>query len=591
MTRVPLRPLARVLDARAQGRNPLYIERENLRLRHEQMRDVARRRAEWRLLFLAALFFMGYALIAARMGLLAMTPPEEPARYQPEEIAAYRADIVDRNGRLMATNLITNALYAEMRHMVDGSRAARELARIFPEIDEPRLAARLTDPNRRFVWLRARLSPEQQQAVHDIGEPGLLFGRREMRLYPNGRLAAHVLGGAGYGQQGVTAAEIIGTAGLEHRLDERLRDAAQADTPVQLSLDLSVQAVAGEVLEGGIRMLNARAGSAIIMDAYTGEVISMVSLPDFDPNNRPPPPTEGDPTDSPIFNHALQGVYELGSIMKAFPVAQALELGLVRPETMVDTRGPMRVSRFTINDFRNYGPELSVTDVFVRSSNIGTARLAQMIGPERQREFLDRFGFLDIASIELTENTRARPMFPERWREISSMTIAYGHGLSTSPVHVAAAYAALVNGGRKVTPTLLRSPDAMPGERLISERTSTVMRQMMRETVTRGTASMAEVEGFAVGGKTGTADKPNPRGGYHRDRVIASFAGAFPIHEPRYVIVVTLDEPSETSGSEVRRTAGWTVVPVTAEIVRRTAPLLGLRPSSPAEIERGLAMR
>ncbi len=591
MTRVPLRPLARVLDARAQGRNPLYIERENLRLRHEQMRDVARRRAEWRLLFLAALFFMGYALIAARMGLLAMTPPEEPARYQPEEIAAYRADIVDRNGRLMATNLITNALYAEMRHMVDGNRAARELARIFPDMDEPRLAARLTDPNRRFVWLRARLSPEQQQAVHDIGEPGLLFGRREMRLYPNGRLAAHVLGGAGYGQQGVTAAEIIGTAGLEHRLDERLRDAAQADTPVQLSLDLSVQAVAGEVLEGGIRMLNARAGSAIIMDAYTGEVISMVSLPDFDPNNRPPPPTEGDPTDSPIFNHALQGVYELGSIMKAFPVAQALELGLVRPETMVDTRGPMRVSRFTINDFRNYGPELSVTDVFVRSSNIGTARLAQMIGPERQREFLDRFGFLDIASIELTENTRARPMFPERWREISSMTIAYGHGLSTSPVHVAAAYAALVNGGRKVTPTLLRSPDAMPGERLISERTSTVMRQMMRETVTRGTASMAEVEGFAVGGKTGTADKPNPRGGYYRDRVIASFAGAFPIHEPRYVIVVTLDEPSETSGSEVRRTAGWTVVPVTAEIVRRTAPLLGLRPSSLAEIERGLALR
>jgi cell division protein FtsI (penicillin-binding protein 3) len=258
---------------------------------------------------------------------------------------------------------------------------------------------------------------------------------------------------------------------------------------------------------------------------------------------------------------------------------------------MIDTRGPMRVSRFTINDFRPMGPQLSVTDVFVRSSNIGTARLAQMIGPERQREFLERFGFLDLATVELTETARARPMFPDRWRELSSMTIAYGHGLSTSPVHLAAAYAALVNGGRQVTPTLLRRPDAMPGARLISERTSAIMRRMMRETVTRGTASMAEVEGFAVGGKTGTADKPNPRGGYYKDRVIASFAGAFPIHEPRYVMVVTLAEPSETSSNEVRRTAGWTVVPVTAEIVRRTAPLLGLRPSSPAEIERALALR
>nr|WP_245243180.1 penicillin-binding protein 2 [Pararhodobacter sp. SW119] len=586
-----MRPLARVLDARAQGRNPLYIERENLRLRHEQMRDVARRRAEWRLLFLAALFFMGYALIAARMGLLAMTPPEEPARYQPEQIAAHRSDIVDRNGRLMATNLVTNALYAEMRHMVDGERAARQLAQIFPDLNAEQLTTRLTDPNRRFVWLRARLSPEQQQAVHDIGEPGLLFGRREMRLYPNGRLAAHVLGGASYGQQGVTAAEIIGVAGIEHRMEERLRDPSRADAPLQLSLDISVQAVAAEVLEGGIRMLNARAGSALIMDASSGEIVTMVSLPDFDPNNRPPPPTEGNPTDSPIFNHALQGVYELGSVMKAFPVAQALELGLVRTDTMVDTRGPMRVSRFTINDFRSLGPQASVADVFVRSSNIGTARLAQMIGPERQREFLDRFGFLDIAQIELAESARARPMFPERWRELSSMTIAYGHGLSTSPVHVAAAYAALVNGGRKVTPTLLRRPDAVPGERLLSERTSAIMRQLMRETVTRGTASMAEVEGYAVGGKTGTADKPNPQGGYHRDRVIATFAGAFPIHEPRYVIIVTLDEPSEASGAEVRRTAGWTVVPVTAEIVRRTAPLLGLRPQSTAEIERALALR
>ncbi|MFN3954744.1 MAG: peptidoglycan D,D-transpeptidase FtsI family protein [Pararhodobacter sp.] len=591
MIRIPLRPLARVLEARAEGRNPAHIERENLRLRHEQMRDRSRRRAEWRLLFLAASFFMGFALITARMGLLAASPPIEAAAFQGEDIAAYRAEIHDRNGRILATNLVTNSLYAEIRYMVDGARAARELARVFPELDETRLAARLTDPSRRFVWIRARLSPEQVQAVHDIGEPGLLFGPREMRLYPNGRLAAHVLGGASFGQQGVSAAEIIGTAGIEHRLDARLRDPALAETPLMLSLDLGVQAVTAEVLDGGLSLLGARAGSAIIMDAHTGEIVSMVSLPDFDPNQRPAPPTEGDPTDSPLFNHAVQGVYELGSVMKAFAVAQALEERLVTTETMVDTRGPLRVAGFSINDFRNYGPQLSVSDVFVRSSNIGTARLAQMIGPERQREFLERFGFLRAAPIELAETTRALPQFPERWRELSAMTISYGHGLSTSPVQLAAGYAALVNGGTRIEPTLLRRPAAVPGERLISEGTSAIMRRLMREVVTRGTASMAEVEGFAVGGKTGTADKPNPRGGYYRDRVIATFAGAFPMNDPRYVIVVTLDEPSESSSGEARRTAGWTVVPVAAEIVRRVAPLMGLRPQGPAEIEAALRLR
>jgi len=595
MIRIPLRPLARVLEARAQGENPLHIERENLRLRHEQMRDQARRRAEWRLVFMAAFFFIGFALIGARMGLLAASPPHEAAAFQSEDIAAYRAEIHDRNGHILATNLVTNSLYAEMRYMVDGARAARELARIFPELDAERLAARLTDPNRRFVWVRARLSPEQVQAVHDIGEPGLLFGPREMRLYPNGRLAAHVLGGASFGQQGVSAAEIIGVAGVEHRLDDRLRDPVMADTPLRLSLDLTVQAVAAEVLQGGINMLSARAGSAIIMDAHSGEVVSMVSLPDFDPNNRPAPPTEGDPTDSPIFNHAVQGVYELGSVMKAFAVAQALELGVATTETMVDTRGPLRIGRHSINDFRNYGAQLSVTDVFVRSSNIGTARLAQMIGAERQREFLRGFGFLDPSIIELAETSRARPQFPDRWSEISSVTISYGHGLSTSPLQLAAGYAALVNGGTQVEPTLLRRTAHVPGPRLISERTSATMRALMRQVVTRGTASMAEVEGFALGGKTGTADKPDARGGYARNRVIATFAGAFPMNDPRYVIVVTLDEPNETSSGEARRTAGWTVVPVAAEIVRRAAPLLGLRPQSNADslaaIEAALRVR
>lgn len=589
--RVPLRPLASILRARAEGRNPDRIEAANLRARIEAMADQGWRKAEWRLILLAAAFFMGYALVGARMGLLAMTPTPEASVWLGEDIHAERAQILDRNGRVLATNLITNALYAEMRYMIDGVRAARELARIFPELDGERLAARLTDPDRRFVWIRARLSPEQAQAVHDIGEPGLLLGPRQMRVYPNGRFAAHMLGGTAFGQQGVTAAEIIGTAGMEHRLEQRLRDPDMADVPVQSSLDLTVQAVASGVLEDGMNLMNARAAAAVIMDVHTGEIVSMVSLPDFDPNHRPAPPVEGSPTDSPLFNHAVQGVYELGSVMKAFAVAQALDLGLVDPATMIDTRGPLRVGRFSITDFRNYGNQLSLTDVFVRSSNIGTARLAQMIGPERQREFLRSFGFLEPVPLELSETSRARPLYPERLSELSSMTISYGHGMSTSPVHLAAGYATLVNGGLRVTPTLLRRPEPPPGERLLSERTSAIMRSLMRQVVTRGTASFAEVDGYGVGGKTGTADKPNERGGYHTNRVIATFAGAFPMNDPRYVIVVSLDEPTETSGTEVRRTAGWTVVPVAAEIIRRTAPLLGLRPQTEGEIAAALGLR
>ena len=591
MSRVPLRPLARILPARYKGQDPGPIERENRRLRHEQDQHKARRQTEWRLLLMAALFFMGFALIGARMGLLAASPPIEARPWQGENIAADRAEIHDRAGRILATNLLTNALYAEMRHMVDGERAAHELARIFPEIDGEALARRLTDPNRSFIWIRSHLSPEQMQEVHDIGEPGLLFGPRQMRLYPNGRLAAHVLGGAGFGTQGVSAAEIIGTAGIEHRLDARLRDPARADEPLVLSLDLPVQAATEEVLANGMAMLNARAAAAVVMDVHSGEIVAMASLPDFDPNRRPAPPTSGNPTDSVLFNHAVQGVYELGSVLKAFPVAQALELGLVQPDSEIDTRGPLRAGGFSITDYRSRGPRQSLADVFIHSSNIGTARLAQMIGIEQQRDFLERFGLLQPSPVELSEAPRARPLFPARWRELESMTISYGHGLSTSPVMLAAAYSALVNGGTRVEPTLLHQPRVTPGERLISEQTSAQMRALMRAVVTRGTASMAEVDGVLPGGKTGSADKPNPEGGYYSGRLIATFAGAFPMNDPSHVIVVMLDEPEDRSGPEARRTAGWTAVPVAGEIMRRIAPLLGIRPQDMPEIEATLSLR
>jgi len=489
MIRTPLRPLARVLRARERGEDPNYIEQENLRLRRQELRDTGRVRAELRLLVLALMFLSGFVLLGARMGLLAATEPVEMRVGLVEGISDTRSDITDRNGRVLATNLATHALYAETRRMVDPVRAARELGRIFPELDADRLAARFTDPDRSFVWVRTRLSPEQKQAVHDIGEPGLLFGPRKMRVYPNGRVAAHILGGARFGEQGVRAAEILGVAGAELYFEERLRDPSRANQPLQLSIDLPLQATITEVLSGGMQVLSARGASAVLMDAHTGEVLSLVSLPDFDPNDRPAPLTEGEPADSPLFNRAVQGYYELGSVMKAFTVAQALEEGDVTPDTIIDTRGPLRWGRFRINDFRDYGSEMSVTKVMVHSSNIGTARMAQEIGAERQQDFLRRFGFLDRMAIELAEAQRARPLLPEPWSELSAMTISYGHGLTTSPLALAAGYAALVNGGRQVTPTLLRRDAPPDAPQVISARSSAQMREILHDVVYEGTAS------------------------------------------------------------------------------------------------------
>lgn len=592
MIRTPLRPLARILDARAKGENPDAIERENIRLRAEDARARAHVRAEGRLVVLAMGFFMAFAVVGARMGIEAATEPTEPnlAVRLGADISGSRADIVDRHGRVLATNLVTHALYAQPHQMIDPARAARELARIFPDLEADRLEARFTAPGRRFVWVKRRLSPEQIQAVHDIGEPGLLFGPREMRLYPNGRMASHVLGGVRFGREDVRAAEVIGMAGVEMIFDEALRDPANGGAPLRLSIDLTVQAAVTEVLEGGVRLLNAKGGAAILMDVRTGEIRALVSLPDFDPNNRPLPLVEGDPADSPLFNRAAQGVYELGSVLKAFPVVQALDRGLLRPDSMIDTRGPLRWGRFAITDFRSRGPRQTVSDIFVHSSNIGTARIAQMMGVEAQQEFLGRLGLLEPSPVELTEAPAARPLRPRNWSELSMLTISYGHGLSISPMHLAAAYAPLVNGGTRVTPTLVQRPRHEPGERVIRPETSAAFNEMMRETVVRGTATMANIPGYFVGGKTGTADKPRRSGGgYYEGKVIATFVGAFPMPDPQYLLLVALDEPVETSGTETRRTAGWTAVPVSGEIIRRVAPLLGMRPEIAAARPDGLS--
>ena len=351
--------------------------------------------------------------------------------------------------------------------------------------------------------------------------------------------------------------------------------------PLKLSLDLPAQTAMEQVLAEAMQRLDAKGAVGILMEADTGRIRVLASLPDFDPNMRPPLPTSGDPADSPLFNRAAQGRYELGSTFKIFAVAQGLERGAITPNTLIDTKGPMKWGRFTIRDFHNYGPRLTVEDVIVKSSNIGAAHIAISMGAPAQQQFLKSLGLMDVLPVELSEVGRAAPLVPARWSDLTTMTISYGHGLAVSPLHLAVAYATVANGGLKVTPTLLES-DARPTEadRVISEAHSAQVRAMLRQVVVRGTAKKADVEGYEVGGKTGTADKPLAHGGYARDKTIATFASVFPASDPRYVMVICLDEPKSRINGTDFRTAGLTAAPVFAEALRRIAPIMGLRPDA-----------
>lgn len=535
-----------------------------------------------RMAFAAASALLLYVLVGTKVFFTA-SAGETASSNLPGTIrtAASRADITDRNGNVLATNIDTHSLYAHPHQMVDRAGSIESLLQIFPELERSKLERDLS-PARKFAWIRKRISPEQMEAVHNIGEPGLLFGTREMRFYPNENLASHVLGGYRFGREGVHNAEIIGIAGAEGYFNDLLNDPGRS-VPLALTIDLPTQNVIEDVLEGGMKMLNAKGASAVVMDARTGKIRAMASLPDYNPNDRPSPLLVGDPADSPIFNRAVQGVYELGSVFKLFTIAQAIDLGLVAPSTMIDTQGPMKVGRFRIRDFHDYGPSLSVSDVLVESSNIGTARLATIINPTRQQDFLRDLGLLESSGVELLEARKAKPLLPQKWSGISSMTISYGHGLSTSPTHLAAAYATVLSGGRRVYPTLLEDTDASLGPEVISESTSKKMRKMVRAVVEQGTASFARKTGYSVGGKTGTADKAKPGGGYYNDRVLSTFAAVVPAEDPEYIVIITFDEPTDYTLGRASRTAGWTAVPIAGEAIRRIGPLLDIAYTPEAE--------
>ena len=528
---------------------------------------------------MAGCFLLAFGTVAARMGTLASSAAAEPrGQVLSAQIISQRADIIDRRGHVLATNLLTHSVYAHPHQMVDPVGTAQGLARIFPDLEVERLTRDFTG-DRKFMWIKRKISPEQMQAVHDLGEPGLLFGPREMRIYPNGDIASHVLGGSGFGNEGVSSAEVIGIAGVEKAFDAWLRDPANEGAPLALSIDLTLQQAMEDVLSSGMNVMNAKGATGILMEVKTGEIVAMASLPDFDPNDRPRPLLTGEPSDSPLFNRAVQGQYELGSTFKIFPVAQALDLGLVNPSSGINASAPMRIGRFLINDFHNYGKELSVTDVIVKSSNVATVRIAQMIGPDRQKDFLQKLGLFAPTPIEMVEAPTGQPLVPTRWPAVTSATVSFGHGLAASPLHLAVAYATIANGGKRVTPTLIHGRQRPEGEQVLSPRAAAMSVDMLRQVVTRGTARQAEVPGYEVAGKTGTADKPRSSGGYYKNKVIATFASVFPASDPKYVLIVALDEPTAQIGNgQESRTAGYTAVPVAAELIRRVGPLLGLEP-------------
>jgi cell division protein FtsI (penicillin-binding protein 3) len=515
-----------------------------------------------RLLVTGVVLTLAFSVIGVRLvDLTVFKAGGEPrlARIDPAvHAAAGRADIVDRNGVILATSLPTAALYADPTAVLNADEATDKLMAALPALNRQGLLAKLKSKTR-FVWVARNLTPKQQYRVNRLGLPGFGFQRGERRVYPHGRLVSHVLG--------LTDVDGRGIAGLEQYFDQSLRTGNR----IGLALDLRIQAVLREELAKTVQEFKAVGATGLVLDVDSGELIALVSLPDFDPN------VPGSAIGEPAFNRATKGVYEMGSTFKLFTAAMALDSGTIGLEGGYDASQPIQVSRFTIRDFHGKNRWLSVPEIIVYSSNIGAAKMAVDVGTKVQRAYLDRLGLLTRAAVELPEV--GKPLTPRRWREINTMTIAYGHGIAVSPLQLASGVAALVNGGLYVPPTLLSGADGKraPGKRILSAETSGQMRELMRLVVSNGTGRKAAAKGYAVGGKTGTADKLVGRS-YGKNATISSFVGAFPIDSPRYVVLVLVDEPKGNERTFNYATGGWVAAPAVGRVVKRMAMLIGMAP-------------
>ena len=516
-----------------------------------------------RLLVASVVITLAFGVIASRLvDLTVMNEGVEPSVASTQSISngnVGRADITDRNGLLLATSLPTASLYADPKSILNPDEAAWKIVSVMPELDAQNLAIKLRMKGR-FVWLARNLTPQQHFQINRLGVPGLAFQEGERRVYPQGAMAAHVLG--------LTNVDGHGVAGIEKKFDQQLRSGNGA---IELSLDLRIQAILQEEISNTIKEFSAIGGAGIVMDVATGELIALASFPDFDPNK------PNNILADAAFNRATLGVYEMGSTFKLFTAAMALDAGTATMKSGYDASQPIKVSRFLISDYHAKNRWLSVPEIILHSSNIGAAKMAVDMGTLGQKKYLRRLGLLDAAALELPEV--GKPLIPSPWRQINTMTISYGHGIAVSSVQLANGISSLVNGGIRRPTTIMKIHKNAPlGRRVISSKTSLQMRRLMRLVVTDGTGRKAEVPGYLLGGKTGTADKQRGKG-YNTNSRIASFVGAFPMNNPRYTVLVVIDEPHGIKKTLNYATGGWVAAPAVGRIVRRMAPIVGIPPA------------
>jgi cell division protein FtsI (penicillin-binding protein 3) len=533
----------------------------------------ARIRALWIVGLFAAL-----ALVALlRIAWLGVIQPSPGQTSMAEALLPPRGEITDRNGTPLALAFPAYALWYNPAALGDGgaplvrspAEIAAKLAAIFPEMDEAQLAKRLTSG--RPGYLRRRVLPEEANRVNDIGEIALELPRETDRHYPQGSMAAHVLG--------FVASDGHGRVGMEAALDKQLLDPARRGTPAALSIDLRVQGALEDELMRGMLSVNAVGAAGIVLDVDTGEVLALASLPEFDPNKID---AEGQEN---MFNRVTNQVYELGSTFKPLTVAAAIDAGVVTDLARRYPATPFPVGKYMIGDLHSIGATLNVPETLIHSSNVVTAHVVDLLGPEALKRTMEDLGMNERPYIELP--ARGFPIWSSgEWPRLRAMTVGYGHGIAVTPLHLASAYAAMVNGGIWRPSTLLRlEPGAAPkGRRVFKASTSARMNQLLRMIAIYGTGRNANAPGFRIGGKTGSAEKPGA-GGYRKSSLVSTFAAAFPMDRPRYVVIAMLDEPQGTVASSFQRTAAWNAAPIVGRLVPRIGPMLGVMPDDTRDID------
>ncbi|MFZ5779612.1 MAG: peptidoglycan D,D-transpeptidase FtsI family protein [Pseudomonadota bacterium] len=527
----------------------------------ERLKGDAQETARQRLVVTSALFAVVFVAIALRMGYVSLLRDgEEPTQRvaaRGGSIQSERADIVDRQGAVLATSVPVVSAFVNPRLLLDAPDAARKIATALPDLKYEDVLAKLEE-DKTFVFIKRGLSPREHDRVNRLGIPGLEFQSEERRIYPQGTAAAHILGYA--------SIDNLGLAGVERYFDQQLH----SGETVQLAIDLRLQRLVEREIARAVQKFSAIGATAIVMDATNGEILAMASLPTYDPNSAKTITNEA------LFNRATLGVYEQGSTFKIFNTAMALDTGRVTMSSVFDATSPIRIDRFTINDDHAQRRPLSVPELFKYSSNIASAKMAVEMGTETQKAFFDKIGFLRPLNTQLTE--LASPLYPRHWMKINTMTIAFGHGISVTPLHLVTGAAAMINGGILNPPSLVkRPPGEVNGRRVIQAKTSVMMRQLLRLNAVEGTGKNADVKGYEVGGKTGTAEKP-ARGGYRQKALISSFVGAFPMNDPKFVILVSLDEPKGIPETYGYATAGWVAAPSVKAIIEGIVSLYGILP-------------